>query len=746
MNKWTRRALITAGSLAGGGLVLGVGGLALAPNRFAIGRRSGADRHALSTWLAIDTAGGIRIVVPHAELGQGAQTALAMMLVEELDGDWSRVTVEEAPAVADFANGHLLAAFIPIGRLPGFTRKATDFLAYRETRNRGFQATGGSASVRATGYYGLRIAGASARAMLLQTAAQRFGVSASECRVAMSVISHADGHKATFGELAADASKLTPPTNPPLKRTTDYRLVGQPQRRFDVPGKVDGSGRFGIDFQVEGMVFAAIRAAPVFGAKLTSCDPAPAMTMPGVERVVPLDNAVAVIANSWYRARRAVEALQPVFAADARNQVDSEGYRRAQLALLATGQLESVVKRGNPGKLLDGAAADGAAGKRVRSVFELPYLAHATLEPMNATARFANGKLDIWTSVQDPLNAAQVAAEALGIEREQVTVKNGLVGGGFGRRLPGHHDFVIQAVRLARELSPQPVKLVWSREEDMTHGYYRGAVCAELQAALADDGAVLAWRSRSASSSEAGAANPPYDIDTLDLQFTSVASHVREGPWRSVGHSQHGFIVEAFVDELAAAAGVDPYQYRRRLLAKEPRLLAVLDKVATLASWDQPLPRDQARGIAIVRSFGSIVAEVAEIEVIRDAEGRPSDLRVPRVFAAVDCGLLVNPLTGAEQIEGGVVFGLSAALDEAITIAQGAVQETNFHKYVLLRMPDSPAVEVAFIASTEPPGGLGEPGTPPIAAAVANAWFAATGQRLRSLPLRAAIKAANKTA
>jgi isoquinoline 1-oxidoreductase beta subunit len=739
MNKWTRRALITAGSLAGGGLVLGVGGLMLAPNRFAIGRGSAAGQHALTTWLTIDTAGAIRVIVPHAELGQGAQTALAMMLVEELDGDWSRVTVEEAPAVSEFANGHLLAAFLPVGRLPGFTRKATDFLAYRETRNRGFQATGGSASVRATGYYGLRIAGASARQMLLQAAAQRFGVAADECRVSSSVISHADGHTATFGELAADAAKLTPPTNPPLKKAADYRLVGQPQRRFDVPAKVDGSARFGIDAQVEGMVFAAIRAAPVFGAKLTNCDPAPALALPGVERVVPLDNAVAVVATSWHRARRALESLQPVFTVDARNQMDSASYRRAQLALLATGQLESVVKRGDPGNILD-----GAAGKKLAATFELPYLAHATLEPMNATARFAGGKLDIWTSVQDPLNAAQVAADALGIERDQVTVHHGLVGGGFGRRLPGQHDFVLQAVRLARELTPRPVKLVWSREEDMTHGYYRGTVCADMQAALADDGSVLAWRSRCTSSSEAGAANPPYDIDAVELQFTSVPSHVRQGPWRSVGHSQHGFIVEAFVDELAAAAGVDPYQYRRRLLAKEPRLLAVLDKVAAMANWQQPLPKDRARGIAIVRSFGSIVAEVAEIEVIRNAEGQPSDLRVPRVFAAVDCGLLVNPLTGAEQIEGGVVFGLSAALDEAITIGEGAVQQTNFHQYPLLRLPDAPAVEVAFIASTERPGGLGEPGTPPIAAAVANAWFAATGQRLRSLPLRPAIAAANK--
>lgn len=737
MNKWTRRALITAGSLAGGGLLLGIGGLALAPNRFAIGRRDSGDRHALTTWLAIDTQGGIRVIVPHAELGQGAQTALAMMLVEELDGDWSRVTVEEAPATSDFANGHLLAAFLPIGRLPGFTRKATDFLGYREMRKRGFQATGGSASVRATGFHGLRIAGASARQMLLETAAQRFGVRASECRVADSVISHADGHSATFAELAAEAAQRTPPTNPPLKKASEYRLVGKPQRRLDVPAKVDGSARFGIDAQVEGMVFAAIRAAPVFGAKLSSCDTAPALALPGVERVIQLDNAVAAIANSWYRAKRAVEALQPVFSVDKRDELDSAGFRSQQLSLLAAGNLESVVKRGDPAKILN-----AAEGKKVTSTYELPYLAHATLEPMNATARFVEGKLEIWTSVQDPLNAAQVAAEALGIERDQVTVHNGLVGGGFGRRLPGCHDFVIQAARLSRELSPRAVKLVWSREEDMAHGYYRPAVCAELAAALGNDGSVLAWRSRCTSGSEAGAADPPYASGAVELQFTSVSSHIREGAWRSVGHSQHGFIVESFVDELAAAAGVDPCQYRRRLLAQEPRMLAVLDKAAAMARWDQPLPKDRARGIAIVRSFGSIVAEVAEIEVRRDAEGRPVDLHVAKVFAAVDCGLLVNPLTGAQQIEGGIIFGLSAAMNEAITIAKGAVQETNFHQYPLLRLSDAPDVEVAFIPSTERPGGLGEPGTPPIAAAVANAWFAATGQRLRTLPLRPALAAA----
>lgn len=738
MGKWTRRALITAASLAGGGLVLGVGGLVFAPNRYGIGRRNVAGRKSLTTWVAIDAAGGIHVMVPHADLGQGAQTALAMMLVDELDGDWSQVTVSEAPAEAEFANNHIVAAFMPLKRLPQSMRRGADYFFYRVTRQMGLQVTGGSASVRGTGQFGMRVAGAAARDMLLRAATARWQVAASECTVAKSIVQHTpSGRKLSFAELSADAGKLDPPVRPALKSPQAFTLIGTPQRRFDVPGKVDGSARYGIDAWFPGMLFAAVRAAPVFGARLMSCDSAAAEKMPGVKKVLRYADSIVVVADGSFHAQRAVDSLQPVFKADARqDRVTSDSLRAERLRLLGAGPFKSADASGDAGKVLAAHAAE-----QISARYEVPYLHHATMEPMSATAKFAGGKLEIWTSVQDPLNAAHVAARELNLDSDKVIVHNGHVGGGFGRRLPGQHDFVLQAVRIARDLAPAPVKLVWSREEDLTHGFYRPAASAELSAVPGPGGGLLAFRSRSAGADDASAARPLYAVSDLAIEFVAAPSHVRTGPWRSVAHSQHGFFVESFVDELAAHARRDPCQYRHDLLASQPRARAVLARVAEMSGWGKALEPNRARGIAMVPSFGSHVAEVAEIEITRDAAGKATGLRVVKVYAAVDCGILVNPMTAEQQVQGGIVMGLSAALGEAVSIDNGAVRQKNFHDYSLLRMPDAPEIEVQFIASTELPGGLGEPGLPPIAAAVANAWFAATGKRLRQLPLLAAITA-----
>ncbi len=744
MNKWTRRALITTGSLAGGGLLLGVGELVFAPNRIGLGRRSAAGRQALTTWVAVDAAGGIHVTVPHADLGQGAQTALAMMLVDELDGDWSQVAVSEAPAEPQFANNHIVRAFMPLKGLPDSMRRGADYFFYRVTRQMGLQVTGGSASVRGTGQYGMRVAGAAARDMLVRAAANRWQVAASECTVAKSIVQHTpSGRKLSFGELSAAAGTLGPPVRPALKSPQAFTLIGTPQRRFDVPDKVDGSARYGIDAWFPGMLFAAVRAAPVFGAKLTSCDSAAAEKMPGIRKVLRYADAIAVVADSSFRAQRALDSLQPQFTADAGNlRVSSESLLAQRLQKISAGPFKSEVTTGDGGKIFATPATPATpATQQVSARYEVPYLHHATMEPMSATARLAGGKLEIWTSVQDPLNAAYVAAKELNLDSDAVIVHNGHVGGGFGRRLPGQHDYVLQVVRIARDLAPAAVKLVWSREEDLTHGYYRPAASAELSAVPGPGGGLLAFRSRSAGADDASAARPVYAVANLAVEFVDAPSHVRTGPWRSVAHSQHGFFVESFIDELAALAKRDPYQYRHDLLASEPRARAVLAQAAAMSGWGTALQSNRARGIAMVPSFGSYVAEVAEIEITRDAAGKATGLRVVKVYAAVDCGILVNPMSAEEQIQGGIVMGLSAALGEAITIEAGAVREQNFHQYSLLRMPDAPEVEVQFIASTELPGGLGEPGLPPIAAAVANAWFAATGQRLRQLPLLAAIAA-----
>ncbi len=736
MNKWTRRGLITAGSLAGGGLLLGVGGFVFAPNRLGIGRRQMADRHALTTWVAIEAAGGIHVMIPHADLGQGAQTALAMMLVDELDGDWSTVRVTEAPAEAQFANNHIIRAFMPLKRVPDSMRRGTDYLSYLMARRMGLQVTGGSASVRGTGQYGMRTAGAAARDMLLRSAAQRWQVPVGECVASQSLVRHTgSGRTLSYGELAADAAKLDPPSRPLLKSPANFTLIGKPQRRLDVPDKVDGSARYGIDAWFPGMLFAALRAAPVIGGSLASCQSAAAEKMAGVKKVLRFADSVAVIADSSYRARRALDLVVTQFNNDPLLEAQSSASLRASsLQALTAGPFKPSLSKGDAEQVIAAHAND-----QITARFEVPFLAHATMEPMSATAQFKDGKLEIWTSVQDPLHCAQIAAEELDIDSDAVTVHNGRVGGGFGRRLPGQHDYVRQAVRIARDMTPAAVKLVWTREEDMTHGFYRPAAIAELTAVTGAGASLLAWRSRCTGDNESGAAKPLYAVPDLSLSFMDAGDRVRTGPWRSVGHSQQGFFVESFVDELAVRAGQDPYSFRRSLLANDARALAVLDRAAAMAGWGQPLPPGRARGIAIVGSFGSYVAEVAEIEVSTDAGGKPNGLKVTRVFAAVDCGILVNPLTAESQIQGGIIMGLSAALGEAITIQGGAVVEQNFHQYPLLRMPEAPAITVEFIASTELPGGLGEPGTPPIAPAVANAWFAATGQRVRRLPLLAEL-------
>jgi isoquinoline 1-oxidoreductase beta subunit len=485
------------------------------------------------------------------------------------------------------------------------------------------------------------------------------------------------------------------------------------------------------------MLYAAIRIAPVFGGQLQSCDTAAVEKLPGVSKVVKLSNAVAVVADNWYRANKAVAQLEPVFTDNGAGKVDSAAIAAAQAQALDSASAEPAVKKGDVAPALA-----SAANKVVKARYAVPFLAHATLEPMNATVQFKDGKLDLWTSVQDPLNALYIAKGQLDLDAENVTMHHRHVGGGFGRRLAGQFDFVEQAVAIARECAPTAVKLIWSREQDMTHGYFRPAVTAELSGALDASGQLLAWKMRCAGSGAGGAGNPPYNVANLERIDLPASNHVRTGPWRSVGHSIHGFTIESFADELAVAAGKDPVEFRRELLQQDPRSLAVLDRVAKMAQWGVPLPESRFRGVALVNSFGSYVAEVAEIEVIRGATGQPLGLRVPRVWAAVDCGIVVNPMTAQQQIEGGIVFGLSAALGESITVEGGAVKQANFNQYDLLRMPDAPQVEVEFITSDAAPGGLGEPGTPPIAAAVANAWFAATGQRLRELPLRLAIEAA----
>ncbi|HEY8538419.1 MAG TPA: molybdopterin cofactor-binding domain-containing protein, partial [Steroidobacteraceae bacterium] len=491
MGKWTRRAVLATGGLLGGGLVLGVGGLLVAPNRLGV-RSKGEGPPQLTTWVRIAPDNSVIVVVPHCDMGQGVPTALAMMLAEELDADWNLVRVEEAPADPIYANGYLVPVFVPpLANPPKLLARGLDYTSYKLSQVMGLQVTGGSSSVRGTGQFGMRTAGAAARVMLLQAAAQLWQVDVRECVAKSSRIVHeATGRSATFGELADAAARLGPPARPPLKPRSEYTIVGRPVPRLDIPAKVNGSAKYAIDVSLPNMLYATVEAAPVFGSKVESVDAREAQSMPGVRRIVQLDNAVAVVADSYWRALKALRALRITYAKNDVAVADSAALFERISAKLDEAGGRAIDTTGDAARMLE------RADRIIEAEYRAPFVAHATLEPMSATARVEGNSCEVWTGVQDPLAARKVAATTLGIDPENVIVHNQLLGGGFGRRLPGCHDFVEQAVRIARELSPTPVKLIWSREEDLRHDFYRPAVLARFRAALDEQGVPIVWSSK----------------------------------------------------------------------------------------------------------------------------------------------------------------------------------------------------------------------------------------------------------
>jgi isoquinoline 1-oxidoreductase beta subunit len=712
MRKWTRRAFVGAGSLVGGGFVLGVAGVTFAPGRHTVVSADAAEKGELTTWITVTPDNFVTILVPHCEMGQGSLTALAMMAAEEMEADWDVVRIQEAPALDMYANAYMLRAFtgdsLPFGR-------AIDYGSYRLARWFGTQATGGSTAVRGTGHYGMRVAGAAAKEMLVWAAAESFGVPASECTAGQSRVVHTvSGQSASFGELARAAAALPVPENPDLKDPDTYTLRRTARPRFDIPSKVDGSAVYGIDFSLPGMLYAAIDIAPVQGGTLVSVDSSPAQAMPGVTRVVQLDEAVAVVADSYWRARQALGALKPEY--------DDAGHGNVSSASIFAAFDTEI-----------GEAPDmpAEAAQVITADYRVPFLAHATMEPMACTVRVDGDRADVWAGVQDPLNARATAADALDLKDEQVHLTNLQLGGGYGRRLPFTFDYVDLAARIAKAMSPTPVKLVWSRENDIQHDYYRPAGMARFAGALDANGTPLAVASRYAGGGDGESVYLPYAIADKRADNRDASHPIRTGAWRSVNNSQHGFFKESFVDEMAHAAGKDPYHFRRDLLDDQPRFRAALDRVATMADWDSPLPDGEGRGIAVCESFGSIVAQLAHVAVSPDGT-----LRVRHVYAVVDCGDIVNLDTAKAQVEGGIIFGLSAAMVGEITIAEGRVVESNFDDHQMIHLADAPRISVEFIRSDAHLGGLGEPGVPPIAPAVTNAIFAATGIRVRGLPIK----------
>lgn len=729
-----RRIFLVGSALLVGGGVFGLYWTDSTARARAKALTTGDGEHNFLTWMKIAEDDTVTLFSPHIDMGQGTHTALGQMLADELDADWSKVKVEQAPSDIAFSNTALVQRFLgEMTGYPGVINALPAAVMGLLTRSQKIQITGGSSAVRFTGQGGMRVVGAAVRLALIEEAADRLGVPVGELTTADSVVTHAaSGRSLRYGELAAGAAERSLDSAPVLKSRKDYKLIGKPVTRLDIPAKVDGSAVYGIDFTLPDMRVATIAAAPVRGGKLESVDQAPALAVPGVEKVVTLDDAVIVVAKGYWQALKGLQALSPKFTDGGNGAMSTASIYAAQARLREAGKPDAEAGEGDVDAAL--AAAGDAA---ITADFRAPFLHHAMMEPFALTAHFKDGKLHMWGGLQDPISTRDRTATAAGLAMDDVIFNPMIMGGGFGRRFPAVTEIIDQVAQLAKQVD-YPVKLIWSREEEVRHGTYRPQTSARLSATLGEDGRIAAWRSDYVQSDNAeGETTFIYEVPATSRRHFAYQSNQIDGPWRSVNSTQIGFYNESFIDELAHAAGEDPYQFRRKHLPEGSRYQKVLDTVATRSGWGTPLPEGTGRGIAIVESFGTIVAEVIEATVKDD--GSP---KVLKAWAVVDCGTTVSPVNAEAQIAGGLIMGLSSAIGEAITLEKGAVVESNFNDYNLLKLADAPPViDVHFIESDAPMGGIGEPGVPPASPALANALFVATGKRIRTLPLLNQAKA-----
>jgi isoquinoline 1-oxidoreductase subunit beta len=712
----SRRSLLKGG-LAGGFLVafhlpLRAGNEPVQPPDLTDGK------FAPNAFIRIDEAGHTTMVMPQVEMGQGVYTAVAMILAEELDADLSHVTLQHAP---------------PNDKLYG-------------NPTFGLQVTGNSNSIRAF-WKPLREAGATARAMLVQAAASEWKVEPASCTASKGQVTHTEsGRNLSYGELAAAASNETPPKDVPLKDPSNFVYVGQPLKRFDTPDKVNGKAIYGIDAMLPGMKFATLAACPVFGGKVGKVDDSAAKKLPGVQQIVVLDDLVAVVGDHMWAAKKGLEALAITWDEGPNARISSKDIWQD---LREKSEKDGVVARS------EGDIAKGLSiGDRMEAAYELPFLAHATMEPLNATVHFKQDSCEIWTGTQIMTRVQAEAAKAAGLPVDKVIVNNHVLGGGFGRKL--EPDMVVAAVRIAKQVDG-PVKVVWTREEDIQHDVYR-PVYRDVISATLSDGKIAAWKYRITGSGVIARWLPPafqkgIDIDAVDsavdipYEIPNIhVEYVRAEPpaiptgfWRGVGPNNNVFAIECFMDELARKAGKDPIEFRRTMLTKQPRFLGALNLVAEKSNWGQPLPARVGRGVCLQPSFGSFIATVVEAEV--DEQG---EVHLRRVTSAVDTGIAVNPDTVMAQLEGGLIFSLTAALYGEITIEKGRVQQSNFHDYRMLRIDQAPKIEVHVIKSGEAPGGIGETGSTAGPPALRNAIYAATGVALRRLPIDRSLLAVDK--
>jgi CO/xanthine dehydrogenase Mo-binding subunit len=708
----SRRSLLRAGLAAGGGLLIGVGFGAAAE---AAESSAGPSAFVPSAFIRIDPDGAVTLTMPYVEMGQGTYTSIPMLLAEELEVDLGAVRLEHAPASDKLYANPLL----------------------------GIQMTGGSTTIRGS-FLPMRKAGAVARTMLVQAAAQRWRVPPESCRASAGAVHHdPSGKRLHYGDLVADAARLPVPRDVPLKPLAASRLIGTPVKRLDAQGKVDGSARYGIDVRLPGMKVATLAQSPAFGGRLKSVDDRQALKIPGVRQVVRLDDCVAVVADHMGAAQKGLAALV----------IDwDDGPNKTLGSADIVDSMRQALQQSPATPRNDGDfdAALASATTRLDAIYELPFLAHAALEPMNCTVDVRPDACEVWTGTQVMTRAQAIAAEVTGLPIERVTVHNELLGGSFGRRL--EVDGVKRAVQIARHVNG-PVKVVWSREEDLQHDMYRPYFYDRMQAGLDGDGRLVAWRHRIIGASIIkrflppayingvdfetidGAEKPPYALSNIRVEYVNhEPPNIPTAFWRGVGPTHNIFVVESFIDELAAAAKQDPVAFRLAMLDHNPRAKRVLELAAERAGWHKALPEGWGRGVSLQFAFGTYMAQVVEVELPPGA-----DLQVRRVVVAVDCGVVVNPDTVRAQVQSSVLFGLSAALHNEITFKDGRVEQSNFHDYRVLRMNEAPPIDAFFVQSEAAPGGMGEPGTSAIAPALANAVYAATGKRLRKLPLGPAI-------
>jgi isoquinoline 1-oxidoreductase beta subunit len=699
---------LTASAAIGGGFMLGFG----LPLRAAVSDESTTDApFAPNAFLRIDRAGQVFFVMPYIEMGQGTYTAIPMLIAEELEVDVSKVVIEHSPP---------------------------DDKAYANPLI-GIQLTGGSTAVRGA-YLPMRQAGAAARMMLVNAAAQRWKVDPSSCRAEQGVVIHPPtSRKLAYGKLVDAAAKLPVPEKVALKDPRDFKLIGTPHRRLDTAGKVDGSVKYGIDSRPAGMKFAVVAASPAFGGKLKAVDEAKAKAVPGVTQIVRMEDAVAIVAVHTWAAKQGLAAAAPQWD-DGPNAKLSTADIVAQLAA-ASEQTGAVARHDG-----DAESAIAQAAQRVDVVYEQPFLAHATMEPMNCTVHMTENGCDIWVGTQIPARSQAAVAKLTGLKQQQIRIHNHLLGGGFGRRL--EYDGIVRAVQIAQQVSG-PVQVIWTREEDIQHDMYRPYYYDRMSAGLDAQGKPVAWSHRITGSSIIaryfpallkdgidfdavdGSANLAYGLSNIHVEWVAKEPPgIATAFWRGVGITRSTYAVESFVDELAVGAKQDPLGYRLALLDKSPRAAQVLRVVAERSGWSKPLPEGQGRGIALCTGFGTFVAQVVQVSVDKDGAVTPT-----HVWCVVDCGVVVNPDIVEAQMQSGINFGLSAALYGEVTIKDGRVEQTNFGDYRVLRINEAPRIDVELVKSSEAPGGIGEPGTSCVMPALTNAIQAATGKRIRKLPI-----------